>query len=425
MLVTEAPMVLCAVSSAWRQIALTEPRLWDTVSFVLLEEDSDDYPPKWLRFIEAGGIQRWFGRAGPSVLLSLGIEIKGGGLRHAKLIRAFHLQEIILNIGPKRFRTLKLDFGAHQEDLPLLYPFDAGAGQFMELSSLTLAWRTPIFTMLASQPDPEDLEVVHTAFSRAPKLTHLKIAFSTARRLEIAELILPWATQLTNLEVDPNLEYLGISTISFQDYALVLGLCRNIQNVIISAPSGDPTALSVIDYPTFGHASLTSLTMFADHTGMHWDILRRPVSFHQLQHLHIRMRVDVNPEGDLYENLHQYRRSLMTLKFSHFTPRAFLPAPPYIANVLKRLRGTPAEFPELHTLAFPHHNLPSLQDDVEHLLQARQPKGEYPGLKVEVIVSVKMSSAEVLEKRLGEDPACAGRFRVRGQFDSDLLTEME
>lgn len=40
-------MMLCAISSAWRRIALKEPRLWDTVQSVVTPENLElDDPPK-------------------------------------------------------------------------------------------------------------------------------------------------------------------------------------------------------------------------------------------------------------------------------------------------------------------------------------------------------------------------------------------
>jgi hypothetical protein len=119
----QAPALLCTISSSWRSVALSEPCLWDTLILPAADPDPTKskstspcvkgltpkpLTPKRVRyFVDREGIGLWFGRAGPTRLLTLGEDFNNDAhLPHSSYTSK--ISEVVEEYGPGRFKYLSL-----------------------------------------------------------------------------------------------------------------------------------------------------------------------------------------------------------------------------------------------------------------------------------------------------------------------------
>ncbi|KAF5314020.1 hypothetical protein D9611_006979 [Ephemerocybe angulata] len=99
-----SPTIVSQVCSRWREIAFSEPRLWDTVMFSTSRNFKFKIGGNQRdRFIQSGNIQRWFHRTGGSHTLVLGEEASD----KAETCLISQLFPIIVEFSA-RLRTLKI-----------------------------------------------------------------------------------------------------------------------------------------------------------------------------------------------------------------------------------------------------------------------------------------------------------------------------
>ncbi|KAJ2913842.1 hypothetical protein MD484_g6557, partial [Candolleomyces efflorescens] len=268
-------MMLCEVASSWRQAALSEHRLWDTVIFPSPQGRSPSIKyDQAARFIRAGGVERWFNRTGTKPILSFGEEVHPD--HHSSHISLF-LPLITKYARRLRHISLSMVKIKHFEFLRRGFPYDL----FENLETVSICC-----TVQMSKEYLHAFETLNTPFqNKCPKLTHASFTLMQAHPLKFA---MPWP-QLTSIRIDSPSHVLSAA-----EWAELFSQCRNLRHATIVKPIDNEQWMGPLLNADSAHEALTSLclpvhTYVARHEYFPWDILRQPVQFPNLRQLHLNL----------------------------------------------------------------------------------------------------------------------------------------
>ncbi|KAF6756645.1 hypothetical protein DFP72DRAFT_1115478 [Ephemerocybe angulata] len=395
----QAPLLLCGICSYWRDAALAEHRLWDTVLFPATKHDSPrgrylDYR----RFLAAGGVQRWFDRTGTTHLLAFGEE--ASEFPQSSYITLF------LPVVTKYARRLRrLDIVMTKitnfEYLRRGFPH----GIFDELVDVGICC-----SVAMTPRELEGFTRLDTPFKDAKKLREVRFRLTEAipRRF-----VLPWA-QLKRVRVDYARRVRAMGVTEWED---VFRDCTGLERCEFATPiyreRRDRESREVV------RSSVKTLVLFDHDRGSHWwdaspawSILREPsVVFPKLTHLELVMYT--TPEAvpkALFACLKTLER-LETLKIRSDKasppqpdpPGRALAVPPSVLALVSEMVGDPMALRNLKEVALPYQHYHN--SDIGILLRCHAPAGDYPGLRVVVYTDLEQIDSW---KRYLEDGKFAG-----------------
>ncbi|KAJ2927618.1 hypothetical protein H1R20_g9474, partial [Candolleomyces eurysporus] len=407
-----APMILCEVCSYWRQTALSEPRLWDTLIFPsgqAAKRNPRITHLKYQKFITGGGVERWFGRCGPSHLLAFGEE----GLDPAHPSHNSTHLPLFLSIVTKYARRLRhisvtITKPRHLEMFRRGFP----AGIYDNLESVAI-W----CSLQMTRPELQAFSHFQTPFIPAPKLKHASFALQVASPIKF---VVPWM-QLTSLKMADVRKRL-----SPLEWQAIFKLCPNLKHGTFvkfkSLGRQDPT-MEVME-----HKALTSLrfVMFGP-SHPDWRILYDPVRFPNLRHLQLDCQ-DADPRfGISLLQKPATRKALAKLQSLAFCAPAGAYYHTIASNVERTIQQLAQHFkslPSLTHITLPYHNFRLY--DIAHLLLSRSSARGYPepGLRASVHV-VLTGGADVYYPLLENIQELGGRFRLASLTRAPLTVNEE
>ncbi|KAJ2927029.1 hypothetical protein H1R20_g10068, partial [Candolleomyces eurysporus] len=268
-----APLVFCTISSYWRQAALSEHRLWDTVIFPSPQANGPSITyDQAIRFIRAGGVERWFNRTGTERMLSFGEE---GPPDHKSSLITFFLPIVTKYARRLRHLSLSLVKIRHFEFIRRGFPYDL----FENLESVSICC-----TLEMTTAQLHAFERLNTPFhTKCPKLKHASFTLLRAHPMRFA---MPWS-QLTSIQVDSHLHPLTIA-----QWAQLFRECKNLRHATLAKPKEFGTGYGLWPIVELEHHALTSLHFWIHETVTtywydycKWDFLHHPVRFPNLRHL--------------------------------------------------------------------------------------------------------------------------------------------
>ncbi|RXW24040.1 hypothetical protein EST38_g1846 [Candolleomyces aberdarensis] len=352
-----APMALCQVSSCWRLVALAKHRLWDTVIFPSLRAGNSGITySKAAKFIQTGGVERWFNRSG-SRQLSFGEE--GSSSPPSSLIA---LLVPIVTKYAQRFRHISLII-TELEHCELI----RGDFLFDNLESLSICC-TPRLTNA-------QLQQLDTSFASCPKLKHVSL---TLRKGDPSRFPVPWS-QLISIRVDN-----PFNPLKLRRWTRLFQGCPNLQHATIAKP----VDWSQYEGPVLEHEALTSLRLLISTIGRNdqSEILCRPVRFPNLRHLQFdfwNVLADASPlwNPETQRSLPNLQSIALTAPISEGSS---LEIPVDVEDIVQQVLTNTETFPGLTHMTLPYHI--SQINDIAGLLRLRPPAGNFPGLTVSVNV---------------------------------------
>ncbi|KAJ3504011.1 hypothetical protein NMY22_g18058 [Coprinellus aureogranulatus] len=297
LLPTNAPMLVCQVSSDWRRAAIGEPRLWDTILFPSCYDPLNYYA----RFIQDGNIQRWFDRTGTSWPLTFGEDAS----ESPATSRILQYLPVITKYA-RRFKHLSLVMIKimHLETFRRGFPQDI----FDQLESVTLCCELEM-NSYTLQAFPK----LVTPFQTAKKLKHVSFSLHKA---DPTKFVLPWSN-ITSIDVDSRRRPLEL-----EEWHDVFKTCTRLRRASFVWPAcrGPWDGFKPVI-----HTSLKSLTLIpaprGPHEGMFFDyghnlsFLLSAVEFPNLQHLRFEFEPGRKPIQSLLDGCQGLQSSLQTVVF--------------------------------------------------------------------------------------------------------------
>ncbi|KAJ3510363.1 hypothetical protein NMY22_g15999 [Coprinellus aureogranulatus] len=280
LLPTNAPMLVCQVSSDWRRAAIGEPRLWDTILFPSCHDPLNYYA----RFIQDGNIQRWFDRTGTSWPLTFGEDAS----ESPTTSRILQYLPVITKYA-RRFKHLSLVMIKimHLETFRRGFPQDI----FDQLESVTLCCELEM-NSYTLQAFPK----LVTPFQTAKKLKHVSFSLHKA---DPTKFVLPWSN-ITSIDVDSRRRPLEL-----EEWHDVFKTCTRLRRASFVWPA----CRGPWDAPRGPHEG-----MFFDY-GHNLSFLLSAVEFPNLQHLRFEFEPGRKPIQSLLEGCQGLQSSLQTVVF--------------------------------------------------------------------------------------------------------------
>lgn len=254
-----SPMLLCQVSTTWRQVALTHPELWDGIQspFALLRPECAIPPPEAFAKV----METWFTRS-HSRLISLSLCFRQWLVLNKQSF-APCIANTILRYA-HRFKDLAMAVVTREEfDSLVSIPHD----QFKALETLSLCIQHPSDDWTAENP----IKVFQSSPLR-------KVSLDINPPELSSRILLPWG-QLTHLDILDSHQMLSIT-----DWRNVMQRCTSLTEASFSIEGGVDPEIQLGTTTNFDH--LRSLLLVVYFPGDLGSLFR---GFHvpTLEHLHL------------------------------------------------------------------------------------------------------------------------------------------